>query len=209
MAYGFPVQAGGQGKDMEENRLSKQCVLIGGSAGSLQVILYILSHLRPDFTIPIIIVLHRKDDSGSSLTEVLNNRSRLKVKEAEDKEPIMQQMVYLAPANYHLLIEKEHTFSLDVSEKVNFSRPSIDVTFQTAAEAYGPGLIAILLSGANEDGTDGLRVIRKNNGVLITQDPKTAHIPIMPQHAIDHGLADYVLSANGITDFLNHLSLNS
>jgi two-component system, chemotaxis family, protein-glutamate methylesterase/glutaminase len=191
---------------MAENRISKPCVVIGGSAGSLKIILDILSNLRRGFTIPVIIVLHRKSDSESALTEVISNCTRLKVKEAEDKEPILQGMVYLAPANYHLLIEKEHIFSLDMSEKVNYSRPSIDVTFQTAAEAYGSGLIGIILSGANNDGTAGLRVIRENKGTLIAQDPKTAYVPIMPQSAIDHGLADYILPANGIADFLNHLA---
>jgi len=192
---------------MAENRLSGRCIVIGGSAGGLKVILSVLSHLKPDFTIPIIIVLHRKNDSRSTLTEVINNSTHLKVKEAEDKEPILPGMVYLAPANYHLLIEKEHIFSLDISEKVNFSRPSIDVTFQTAAEAYGPALIGIILSGANDDGTEGLRTIRKNNGVLIAQDPKTASVSVMPQNAIDHALADHTLSVKGITDFLNDITI--
>lgn len=190
---------------MAENRLSEQCVVIGGSAGSLNAILYILAHLRPGFTVPIIIVLHRKNDAGSSLIEVLSNCTHLHVKEAEDKEPILQGMVYVAPANYHLLIESEHTFSLDISEKVNFSRPSIDVTFQTAADAYGPGLIAIILSGANDDGTGGLKVIRKNKGTVIAQDPKTAGVPIMPQNAIDNGVTDHILSAKDITGFLNDI----
>ena len=192
---------------MAENRSSERCVVIGGSAGGLKPILYILSHLKPDFTIPVIIILHRKNDSASTLTDVINNCTHLKVKEAEDKEQILPGTVYVAPANYHLLVEKEHSFSLDISEKVNFSRPSIDVTFHTAAEAYGSSLTGIILSGANDDGTDGLRVIRKNKGTLIVQDPKTAAVAIMPQNAIDHGFADHVLSPKDIADLLNNIIL--
>ena len=192
---------------MAKNALNKRCVVIGGSAGSLKIVLYILAHLRPDFTIPLVIILHRKNDDSSILTEVLCRNSLLRVKEAEDKETIRPATVYLAPANYHLLIEKNHTFSLDASEKVNYSRPSIDVTFQTAAEAFGSGLTGIILSGANEDGTAGLRTIRKNKGTLIAQDPKDAYVPIMPQSAIDQGLADYIMPVKGITDFLNRIAL--
>jgi two-component system chemotaxis response regulator CheB len=187
---------------MEKNVLNKKCVVIGGSAGSLQVILYILSRLPYDFSVPVVIILHRKYDHDSGLTEVLAHRSGLKVKEAEDKEPVLPGTVYLAPADYHLLIEQNHTFSLDDSEKVNYSRPSIDVTFQTAAEAYGPGLIAILLSGANSDGTDGLMDTRRSKGTLIVQDPADAQVPYMPQSAIDSHLADYILTKTGIADFL-------
>jgi two-component system chemotaxis response regulator CheB len=188
---------------MAKDRLDEKCIVIGGSAGSLKIILYILSHLKQGFAIPIVIVLHRKNDSESTLSDVINNSTHLKVKEAEDKEPIVTGMVYVAPADYHLLIEKEHIFSLDVSEKVNFSRPSIDVTFQTAAEAYGSHLIAIILSGANDDGTDGLKTVRKKNGTVIAQDPKTASMYVMPQSAIDHGLADHIFSAKEIADFLD------
>jgi len=194
---------------MEKDRLGKQCVVIGGSAGSLKPLLYILSNLSRGFIIPVIIVLHRKDDYRSTLTDVINNATHLKVKEAEDKEQILPGVGYVAPANYHLLIEKELTFSLDASEKVNFSRPSIDVTFQTAAEAYGPGLIAIILSGANDDGTDGLRTVRKNNGLLIAQDPKSALVAIMPQNAIDKGLADHILTAADIAHLLNGVNNSS
>jgi len=190
---------------MAKDRLDGQCIVIGGSAGSLKIILYILSHLKQGFSIPIIIVLHRKSDAESTLTDVLNNSTHLKVKEAEDKEQIAPEIVYLAPADYHLLVEREHTFSLDASEKVNFSRPSIDVTFQTAAEAYGPGLIAIILSGANDDGTDGLKSVRKKKGITLAQDPKTASMYVMPQSAINHGLVDHVLPANEIAEFLNRI----
>lgn len=191
---------------MEEIALTKKCIIIGGSAGSLQAILYLLSHLSANFYIPIIITLHRKNDHHSELIEVLRYRTNLVVKEAEDKETIQSGTVYIAPADYHLMIEKNHTFSLDGSEKVHFSRPSIDVSFQTAADTYGRYLIAILLSGANADGTDGLQEVRKKHGLLIVQDPADAITPFMPQNAIDRRLADYVLNTIGITNFLNSLT---
>jgi two-component system chemotaxis response regulator CheB len=191
---------------MEEIALTKKCIVIGGSAGSLQAILYLLSNLSATFSIPVIITLHRKNDHHSELIEVLRYRTGLVVKEVEDKEAIQSGTVYIAPADYHLMIEKNHTFSLDSSEKVHFSRPSIDVTFQTAADTYGHGLIAILLSGANADGTDGLREVRKNQGLLIVQDPADATTPFMPQNAIDHKLADRILNTVNITNFLNLLA---
>jgi two-component system chemotaxis response regulator CheB len=190
---------------MEENILGKKCVVIGGSAGSLQVILHILSHLHHDFSIPIIIVLHRKNDQESELIEVLRYRSGLAIKEGDDKEEIKAATAYLAPADYHLLIEKNRTISLDGSEKVHFSRPSIDVTFQTAAETYGSGLVAILLSGANADGTEGLQHVHRYKGITIVQDPEEAITPFMPQNAIAHKLADEILDTKGIVDFLNQL----
>lgn len=190
---------------MEENALDKRCVVIGGSAGSLQVIIYILSHLRSDFPLPVIIILHRKNDHESELIEVLSYRTDLIIKEAEDKESLQPGTVYLAPADYHLLVEKNESVSLDGSEKVHFSRPSIDVTFQTAADTYGPGLIAVLLSGANTDGTEGLHEVKRYGGRLIVQDPADAVTPFMPQNAIDHKLADKIFDTRGIAAYLNSL----
>lgn len=191
---------------MEENALNTRCIIIGGSAGSLEVMMYILARLAPDFSIPVVIVLHRKYDHDSSLTEVLSHKTILKVKEAEDKELIMPGVIYLAPADYHLLIENDLSFSLDHSEKIQYSRPSIDVSLQTAAEAYGPGLVAILLSGANADGTEGFMYVRKNGGVLVAQDPADAQVPFMPQSAISQNLADFILNRREIADLINSLS---
>jgi two-component system chemotaxis response regulator CheB len=188
---------------MAENILTKKAVVIGGSAGSLRIILYILNHLRPGLSVPVIIVLHRKNDSDSGLVNLLNMGNKLIVKEADDKEPIVPGVVYVAPADYHLLIEKNQTFSLDASEKVQFSRPSIDVTFQTADDAFGKGLAGILLSGANNDGTEGFKDISHAGGVLIAQNPADAQIPLMPQSAIDTGLVDYVFDGSRIAAFIN------
>ncbi|MBE7178266.1 MAG: chemotaxis protein CheB [Mucilaginibacter polytrichastri] len=183
-----------------------KCVVIGGSAGSLQIILHILSGLNQNFQIPLIIVMHRKNEPKSNLVEVLASRAKTPVKEAEDKERIEPGLIYLAPADYHLLVENDHSLSLDVSEKIHYSRPGIDATFQTAADAYGRGLITILLSGANADGTDGLKQVRLKGGTTIVQQPDDAQVPYMPQSAIDQSLADHILSKEGIVKMLNSVA---
>jgi len=186
-------------KDMEK------MVVIGGSAGSLKVILHILSKLKTWLEIPVVIVLHRKNDFQSNLAELLASKTGMKVKEAEDKEPIKTGIIYLAPADYHLLVEKDHTFSLDDSEKINYSRPSIDVTFQTAADAYGAGLTGLLLSGANADGVEGLKEIKACKGTVAVQDPETAQVPYMPQQAIDRMQVDQILKIEQMAPLINGL----
>lgn len=178
-------------------------VVIGGSAGSLEVVCYLISGLREGFDIPILIVLHRGRDADSSLLGVLASRTALQVKEVEDKEVILAGTIYVAPADYHVLVEKEGTFSLDCSEKVRYSRPSIDVTFQTVARAFGAGGVAVLLSGANEDGIDGLRDIVSAGGLAVVQDPTEATVPFLPHTAIEAGLADYVLRREDMLELLN------
>src|SRR3982750_938634 len=133
----------------------KKVFIIGGSSGSFDVLLHLLSHLQPLGKTAIIIVLHRKNAYDTALTDVLSYRTAIEIKEAEEKEPLLPGTIYLAPADYHLLIEKDYTFSLDASERINYSRPSIDVCFETAAEAFGQKLVGILLSGSNIDGTNG------------------------------------------------------
>jgi two-component system, chemotaxis family, protein-glutamate methylesterase/glutaminase len=180
-------------------------IIMGGSAGSLQVILKVLEYIKPGFTIPILLVLHRNSSYPSPLEELIVQRTVLKVREIEEKDPIDKGYVYICPPDYHVLIEKEKTFSLDDSEKVNYSRPSIDVVFKSASDAYGANLICILLSGANADGADGLRYTKNNGGLTIIQDPEEAEVPFMPQEALKRLKADYVLDSNQITGFLNSL----
>ena len=131
-------------------------IAIGGSAGALQVILDLLSPLSPSLPIPILIILHRAGPSESGLEELLTVKTRLQCREVEEKEPLLPGTVYICPPDYHVLIEKDHSFSLDYSERVNYSRPSIDVSFRSAADVYGEGLICLLLSGGNADGAEGL-----------------------------------------------------
>ena len=177
-------------------------IAIGGSAGSLNVLLQLLPVLQLNDRTAVVIVLHRKNDNDSMLSELLATRAIHPVTDAGDKEPILPCHIYLAPSDYHLLIEKEHIFSLDDSEKINYSRPSIDATFETAAYAYHEDLICILLSGANVDGTGGLAIVRREGGHIIVQNPGTAVVPFMPQNAIDSSIPDAVLDPADIAGYL-------
>ena len=181
-------------------------LVIGGSAGSIEVIIKILEKLKKDLAIAILIIIHRKSTSDSSLTKLFNRRSTLEVKEADEKEEILPGKIYLAPANYHLLIERDLTFSLDFSEKVQYSRPSIDVTFESAADVYDKSLAALLLSGANSDGAAGLLTIANAGGLTIVQNPETAEVDFMPKAAIFKTVVDYIISAEELPDFVNELS---
>jgi len=192
---------------MAENSINKyQCIVIGGSAGSLDVLLHVIPKLKVDFHIPIVLVLHRMNSYDSMLTELIATKTTLKVKEVEDKEPIKAGNIYIAPADYHLLIEKDRMFSLDFSEKVNFSRPSIDITFASAADAFGERALGILLSGANADGVDGMQAIKNADGLAVVQDPKTAEVSFMPAQAILNIEVDKILKIEEIPDFLNSLA---
>lgn len=180
-------------------------MVIGGSAGSLDVVLQILGGLQQKALPPIVIVMHRKSAADSLLTDLLSHKTHMVVKEVEEKEVIQENIIYLAPADYHLLIEKDRSFSLDYSEKVNYSRPSIDVVFQSAADVYGRGLICILLSGANADGSEGFVYVQARGGTTIAQDPSTASVPYMPESAIGKDAVTQVLNIRGITDYINSL----
>lgn len=183
-----------------------ELIVIGGSTGSLEVMLNLLPALHKEFNIPMLIILHRTTQQDSLLTEVLKSRSHLIVKEVEEKEFIMKGHLYIAPADYHVLIEKEKTFSLDYSEKVEYSRPSIDVSFKSASDIFGSKLICIILSGANADGAGGMEYVKANGGFNIAQDPKEAVVDYMPRQAIRKKSVDLVLTTNEITDCLNKLS---
>ena len=180
-------------------------IIIGGSAGSLDVLFRMLPALRDDMPYPIVIVLHRKISNDDILVELLSKKTSLKVREAEEKAVQMPGKIYIAPGDYHLLFEQNKTFSLDASEKVNYSRPSIDVTFRSAADVYGAGLICVLLSGANADGSDGLAYVKSKGGMTVAQDPATAEVPYMPEQAILHGVVDHIIDADQLAAFLNQL----
>ncbi|RYG53121.1 MAG: chemotaxis protein CheB [Chitinophagaceae bacterium] len=190
----------------EEKIIYSGIIVIGGSAGSLEILLKVLPKVNPRLMIPVIVVIHRKATQDTSLTELLASRSALPVKEAEEKEQLLPGVVYLCPADYHLLIEKDHTVSLDYSEKVNFSRPSIDVTMQSAAEVYKNAATGILLSGASVDGTEGLKAIFNENGYTVAQHPADAEVAYMPQQAIHAGVASRVLHRDELAQFINNLS---
>lgn len=177
-------------------------IVIGGSAGSLQVILKIFKYIPSDFPVPFLIALHRNVNFESALDELLTVKSNLKVKEVEEKDTIESGYIYLCPPDYHVLIEKDKTFALDYSEKIHHSRPSIDVVFKSASAAFCENVLGILLSGANADGGDGLKLIKENGGLTIVQDPDESEVSYMPQHALQKFKADYVLTSDDIGKFI-------
>jgi two-component system chemotaxis response regulator CheB len=190
---------------MEKNKIN-QLLLIGGSAGSLVVLLEVLPRVTIKASVAIVIIVHRKNTTDSLLSELLASRSGLIVKEIEDKEPLRGGEVYIAPADYHILFEAGDTISLDFSEKVNFSRPSIDVAFGSAAEVYKEKLSCLLLSGANADGVLGLEEVKIAGGSVLVQDPDTAETPYMPQQAIHRIPGILVLKPSEMPAFINALS---
>lgn len=183
-----------------------EALLIGGSAGSLEVLLKLLPGLKPALSFSIILVLHRKPGKDDILTNLLAARTEILVKEVEEKEKMLPGTLYIAPPNYHLLIENDRTFSLDASEKVNFSRPSIDVTFESAAEVFGENLACLLLSGANSDGTAGLQAVKKYGGLALVQNPSAAVVAFMPQSALAHVNVDAVLNPTEMADYINKMA---
>ncbi|SUJ25797.1 Chemotaxis response regulator protein-glutamate methylesterase [Sphingobacterium spiritivorum] len=189
--------------------MSKQTdiFLIGGSAGSLKVILEVLPGLRKGLSFPIVIILHRKPYPDSILNALLSSYTDLEVYEVEDKMCLENGCIYVVPPDYHLLFENKTLVSLDSSEKMNYSRPSIDVTFQSAAEVFEENTVALLLSGANADGVEGLDCIKHNNGIILVQDPQTAEVDYMPRQAVSRVQVDYLLKPEELAVFINQLSV--
>ena len=175
-----------------------KAIVIGGSAGSFQGITRILAQVPKDFPLPIIMCLHRLKHVRNGFIEALSIKSIKDVIEPYDKESIKRGKVYLAPANYHLSVELGHYFSLSTEEMVNNSRPSIDITMETAAFTYKNKLLGILLSGANKDGALGMKKIRDNGGVTIVQNPAECMIDTMPAAALKIAKIDYTLSVDEI-----------
>ena len=179
-----------------------KAVVIGGSAGSFQGITKILSQLPKDFPLPIIMCLHRLKHVRNGFIEALSIKSVKDVIEPYDKESIKRGSVYLAPANYHMCVELGHYFSLSTEEMVNNSRPSIDITLETASFTYKNKLIGILLSGANKDGAVGMKMIKENGGFTVVQDPKECMIDTMPAAALEATEIDHVLAVDDIIKLL-------
>ncbi|WP_017733163.1 chemotaxis protein CheB [Nafulsella turpanensis] len=182
-----------------------KAVVIGGSAGSFQGITRILSGIPQDFSLPIIMCLHRLKHVRNGFTEALSIKSIKPVTEPCDKENIKKGQVYLAPANYHMSIELGNSFSLSTEEMVNNSRPAIDITLETAAYVYKDRLIGILLSGANRDGALGMKKIKERGGLTIVQDPADCMIDTMPAAAMQLTEIDHCLNIDGIIRFLIEL----
>ena len=186
-----------------------QAVVIGASAGGMKALQTILRSLPQEYSLPIMIVQHMHPESDEYMAKILNEECLLAVKQADEKESIKPGKVYFAPPNYHLLVEADKTLSLTVNERVCYARPSIDVLFETAAEAYGDKLIGIILTGGNYDGSRGLKRIKESGGLAIVQDPKSAEAESMPREAIAAAKVDYILPLKKIGPFLVELAEDS
>jgi two-component system, chemotaxis family, protein-glutamate methylesterase/glutaminase len=179
-----------------------EAIVIGASAGALEALSVILPPLPADYRLPVFVVVHVPPDKRSILAELFQAKCSIKVREAEDKEPIRGGTVYFAPPDYHLLVETDKSLSLSNDEPVLYSRPSLDVLFESAADAYGPSLIAVVLTGANQDGANGLRVVVEAGGTAIVQSPGEAYASAMPEAAIAKCPGARVLSLKEIAVYL-------
>ena len=179
-----------------------QAVVIGASAGGTSALQKILPFLPADFPLPVIIAQHLHPlQNGAAIIHYAGG-SALTVKDADEKESIRPGFVYFAPPNYHLLIEDDRMFSLSIDPKVHFTRPSVDVLFESAADVYGDSLMGIVLSGANQDGAEGLLRIKQRGGLTVVQDPQDAEVEYMPRAAIETVNPHRVLPAGEICKFL-------
>lgn len=195
----------GPDKSLLERWRTTEVLLLGGSAGSFKLLFQVVKLLPADLDKTVIIVIHRKRNFFSEIEKLFAENSRMLLREIQDKDIVNKNTIYIAPANYHTLIETGGYFSLDVSEAVWYSKPSIDVTFESAAEIYKERCMAILLSGANQDGAEGLLKLKNNGAVTIAQHPEDAEMGEMPAAAINLGAADYILHTNEIFELLHKL----
>jgi two-component system, chemotaxis family, protein-glutamate methylesterase/glutaminase len=184
---------------------SYKAVVVGGSAGSFQGMVKILSQLPKGFPLPIIMCLHRLKHVRNGFVEALSIKSVVQVTEPHDKESIKKGSVYLAPANYHMSVELGHHFALSTEEMMNNSRPAIDITLSTCGFVYKDRLIGILLSGANRDGALGMKNIAEKGGLTIVQDPLECMIDTMPKAALAVTKIDHVLKVDQIVEFFKEL----
>ena len=179
-----------------------QLIVIGGSAGTMAALTELLPVFPAGYPLPIVIAQHLHPWQDNYHVEHFNDQCALTVKEARDKETIEAGNIYIAPPNYHLLINDDKTFSLSIDDKVNYARPSIDVLFESAVDAYGPWLVGVILTGANNDGALGLRLIKEKGGLTVVQDPKTAESSYMPKAALEATQVDYILPLREIGKLL-------
>jgi two-component system chemotaxis response regulator CheB len=183
-----------------------EAVVIGASAGGVEALAVLLPALPDTFSASLFIVLHVPRERPSLLVEIFTGRCALPVREAEDKEPVEAGTVYFAPPDYHMLLEKNRHIALSADEPVHFSRPSIDVLFESAADVYADRLLGIILTGANQDGAAGLHAIHRAGGVTVVQKPDSAKVPLMIVSALQRSPADFVLSLEEIADLLAALA---
>ncbi|WLH54659.1 chemotaxis protein CheB [Pseudomonas tolaasii] len=182
-----------------------EAIVVGASAGGVEALLSIFGELPEGFGLPIIAVLHLPDERRSQLAQVFARRLRIPVREARDKEVIEAGTLYFAGPGYHLSVEHDRSLSLSQEDRVHHSRPAIDYLFASAADAYGHGLLAILLTGANQDGARGLAHVKQSGGTTVVQDPKEARIAVMPLAALALHTPDHILTLSQIGSWLASL----
>jgi len=193
-------------KTLDINPQLYQCLAIGASAGGIKALLYLLEFLPESFSQSIIIVEHLGKEQNDLLVEIFANLTQAEVIFAEDKMPLQSGKIYIAPPNFHLLLEDDATFALNVDRRVNFSRPSIDVFLDSAAGVLKEKLLVIILTGANNDGAAALQKIKSMGGTTIAQDPEEAEYKTMPAAAIASGNIDLILSLAEISQILQNLN---
>ena len=185
-----------------------EIVVVGASTGGLSALQVLLSGLPEEFSLPMVMVQHRGKDTETGLCEFLARTSRLSVTEPEDKETLLPGRAYLAPRDYHLLVESGR-FALSTDAPVGFARPSIDVLFESAADEYQERTIGVILTGANQDGARGLAKIKEQGGLALVEDPVTAECREMPDAAINRTKVDWILPLQEMAAGLNRLSNNA
>jgi two-component system, chemotaxis family, protein-glutamate methylesterase/glutaminase len=181
---------------------SCQALVVGASAGAVEALSLLLPAVSQDARIPVLVVVHLPPNRASLLPELFATRCAVRVREPLDKEPMSAGTIWFAPPNYHLLLELDSTFSLSLDEPLNFSRPSIDVLFESAADTFGRDLCAVVLTGANEDGAQGASAVRDRGGFVIVQDPSTAVASDMPSAAISRANPQIVATLPEIADLI-------
>jgi two-component system chemotaxis response regulator CheB len=182
-----------------------KAMVIGGSAGSFRVIIQLLEVFSGDIAMPVFLCLHRLKQVRKGFEETLARISPIPLTEPSDKEKIRMGSLYLAPANYHMLIENDKMIALSIDDPIQYSRPSIDICFATAAEVYQDGLLAVLLSGANQDGTEGIAAVKEHGGYVVVQDPDDCEIATMCESAIKLTIPDQILTVKEIVEFVSLL----
>ncbi len=183
-----------------------EIVVVGSSAGGLDALYKLFSGLPANFKLPVAVVQHLAHAESDIFAKLLDEKVDIRVKEADSREQLKPGIIYIAPPDYHLLVEHDNTISLSVDDEVNFSRPSIDVLFESAVYAYGPAVIGIILSGANNDGAEGLKKIKQAGGLAVVQSPDTAYSKEMPLAAIRNTVIDYILEIEEISSLLCRIS---
>ncbi len=192
---------------MARNRPERfRAVVAGVSTGGVEALKLVLGALSKDFPLPVMVVAHISQEADNGLALLLDDLCGIRVKEADELEEVAAGTVYLAPPNYHLQVERDATLSLSVDPPVRFARPSVDVLFESAADAFGPALIGVVMTGAGSDGSNGLKRIKEAGGVTVVQDPATAEAASMPKSAIETVSPDYIVQLSGIAPLLVRLA---